>query len=134
MTLYLDSSALLKLYFTEPESEACQRIVVSDSDWISARHTSIEVRRNLASQLTGRALTEAQRQFARDWNSIMIVELDKGVCETAAEIAEMLQVRTLDSLHLGAAQKVGHGALPLLTYDFRQAQAARALGWTVLGV
>jgi predicted nucleic acid-binding protein len=45
----------------------------------------------------------------------------------------MLDVRTLDALHLGAAERVGGAALPFVTFDRRLAAAARRLGWTVLG-
>lgn len=62
-----------------------------------------------------------------------IIELDDATCRLAAEIAEILKVRTLDALHLGAARRAGDGALPFVTYDLRQAQAARSFGWTVLG-
>lgn len=62
-----------------------------------------------------------------------IVALDEATCELAAEYSEITGVRTLDALHLGAAQRVGGGALPFLTSDLRLAQAARSLGWTVLG-
>jgi predicted nucleic acid-binding protein len=43
-------------------------------------------------------------------------------------------VRTLDALHLATAQQLQVPALPFLTFDLRQAQAARSLGFTVLGV
>jgi hypothetical protein len=36
-------------------------------------------------------------------------------------------------MHLAAAERAGAGALPFLTYDVRQAQAARSLGRTVVG-
>jgi len=57
----------------------------------------------------------------------------RRVCERAGDLAETLGVRTLDAFHLGAAERAGAGALHFLTYDVRQAQAARSLGWTVLG-
>lgn len=41
-------------------------------------------------------------------------------------------VRTLDALHLGAALRLGT-AVTFLTFDVRQAQAARSLGFTVAG-
>jgi predicted nucleic acid-binding protein len=62
-----------------------------------------------------------------------VVELTHEVCEAAAELAEVTGARSLDALHLGAAKVVGGGALPFVTFDLRQAQAARALGWVVLG-
>jgi len=42
-------------------------------------------------------------------------------------------VRTLDALHLAAVQRAGGPAVAYLTFDVRQAEAARALGLTVLG-
>ena len=36
-------------------------------------------------------------------------------------------------IQTAAAERAGRGTLPFVTYDIRQAQAARSLGWTVLG-
>jgi uncharacterized protein len=134
LSQYVDASALLKLYIEEPESAACERLMNADPAWFSARHTEVEVRRNLARLLEGRALSSARRQFAADWRRTHVVELDPATCRLAAELAEVTGARTLDALHLGAAQRAGGGSLPLLTYDLRQARVARSLGWTVLGV
>ena len=62
-----------------------------------------------------------------------VVDLTAQVVDAAADIAELSGVRTLDALHLGAAQVVGGGGLTFATCDQRQATAARSLGWTVLG-
>ena len=133
MSLYLDASVFLKLYLEESDSQRAEELVVSDPDWVTGRHTLVEVRRNLARALEGRALHAAHRQFARDWESTAVVELTRDVCAYAAELAEATGARTLDALHLGAAKAAGGGALPLATFDVRQAQAARSLGWVVLG-
>jgi predicted nucleic acid-binding protein len=63
-----------------------------------------------------------------------VVELDETTCGIAADLAELTGARTLDALHLAAANRAGKGALTLLTFDIRQAQAARAVGLTVVGV
>lgn len=133
MSIYVDSSALLKLYFEEPDSDRAEELLTADTTWITARHTAVEVRRNLARELRATELAAAQRQFARDWRNTAVVELTAEVCESAAELAELTGARTLDALHLAAARVVGGGALPVVTFDFRQAQAARSLGWVVLG-
>ena len=133
MSLYVDASALLKLYFEEPDSPLAEGILSSDREWITARHTQVEVRRNLARQLTGEDLRAARAQLDRDLRATFLVELTAEVCEAAAEIAEVAGARTLDALHLGAAKVVGGGTLPFVTFDLRQAQVARSLGWTVLG-
>ena len=134
MSLYVDASAFLKLYFEEPESVVCEEILSNDPAWVTGRHTIIEVRRNMARVLGGQQLREARDQFHDDWSHCHVVELDEQTCDLAVELAEGTGVRTLDALHLAAARRVGGGALPLLTYDLRLAQTARSIGWTVLGV
>jgi predicted nucleic acid-binding protein len=134
VSLYVDSSALLKRYVDEPDSAAADALLRSDPSLITARHTSVEVRRNLARVLGGRDLAEARADFARDLRALSIIELDEQTCDAAADLAEVTGVRTLDALHLAAAQRVGGAAVPFLTFDVRQAQAARSLGLTVVGV
>jgi len=133
VSLYADSSALLKRYVAEPDSDAADALLRSDPSLLTARHTIVEVRRNLARMIAGRSLAAARAQFARDLDLISIVELDEATCERAAAVAEVTGVRTLDALHLAAVQRAGGPAVPFLTFDVRQAQAARALGLIVLG-
>ncbi|MCP9488231.1 MAG: type II toxin-antitoxin system VapC family toxin [Gaiellaceae bacterium MAG52_C11] len=133
MSLYVDSSALLKRYVDEPDSEAAEALLRSDPLLLTARHTVVEVRRNLARLLDQTDVAPARSAFIQDLRAFSIVELDDVTCETAAGISEMTGVRTLDALHLAAAQRVGGPAVPFLTFDLRQAQAARGLGLTVVG-
>lgn len=133
MTLYVDSSALLKRYVDEADSDLADELLASDDELVTARITTVEVRRNLARMLDGRALADARQTFATDLEAFSIVELDEATCELAAGIAEQTGVRSLDAVHLGAAQRVGRQAITLLTFDRRQAQAARTLGIVVIG-
>ena len=133
MTLYVDTSALLKLYVDEPESEACAQLLGSDPVLLTGRHTVVELRRNLARLTAPGDLPAIKAAAAEDLESMFLVELDAVTCETAATIAEVLGVRALDALHLAAAQRAGGAGAPFVTYDLRQAQAARSLGFTVLG-
>ncbi len=90
------------------------------------------MRHDLGRLLDPPTATAARRQFVEDLSSITILELDAGTCELAASIAEQTGVRTLDALHLGAARRLDT-AIRFLTFDVRQADAARRLGFTVLG-
>lgn len=132
MSLYVDSSALLKRYVQEADSDLAEQHLLSDRVWITARHTWVEVRRNLARLLEGSDLAAAQGYFASDFRRTHVVELDEATCDLAAQIAEVSMLRTLDALHLAALRRVGHD-IPLLSFDVRQAAAARALSITVLG-
>ena len=132
MSTYVDSSALLKRYVEEPDSAEADTLLRADPALLTARHTMVEVRRNLARLLSGRDLVAARLAFANDLRSFSIVELDEATCDSAAMIAETTGVRTLDALHLAAAQRVSAPGVGFLTFDLRQAQAARSLGLTVL--
>jgi predicted nucleic acid-binding protein len=132
VSLYVDSSALLKRYIDEPDSATASALLASDPSLLTARHTIVEVRRNLARLLDERDATAAKAVFAEDIAAFGIVELDRATCETAADIAELTGARTLDALHLAAARRIGGTAVPFVTFDVRQAQAARALGLAVL--
>jgi predicted nucleic acid-binding protein len=133
VTLYVDSSALLKRYVDEPGSDRAVELLTSDPVLVTGRHTIVEVRRTLARVLSPTDASAARATMAADLSSFAIVELDAATCELAATIAEQTAVRTLDALHLGAARRLGT-ALTFLTFDIRQAHAARALGFAVVGV
>lgn len=134
MSLYVDASALLKLYVEEEQSPAARQMLTDPRAWATGRHTFVEVRRNLPRLLGGRRLETYRRWFEHDWSELAVVELSEVVCLRAAELAEATGVRTLAALHLGAASAVGaERGLPVVTFDRRLAEAARSLGWSVLG-
>jgi uncharacterized protein len=133
VTLYADSSAILKLYLDEPDADLAEELLRGDPQWITGYHSLIEVRRNLVRALEADALPAARRQFEADWDALEAVELDAELCTDAAELAERTGARTLDALHLGAASISGaDDGVPFVTFDRRLADAARSLGWAVL--
>lgn len=132
MALYVDSSALLKRYVDEHDSEASDRLMSSDPVLVTSRLTEIEVRRNLARLLADSSLDSARRQFAADLDAFALVAVDAVCCNEAARIGEQTLCRSLDAIHLASAIRVGR-ATSLLTFDVRQARIARTLGLTVIG-
>jgi uncharacterized protein len=90
------------------------------------------VRRTLARLLAPVDAVRARTSFREDLAAFSIVELDVDTCELAATLAEQTGVRTLDALHLAAARRLGAG-VSFLTFDMRQAEAARSLGISVVG-
>lgn len=132
MSLYVDSSALIKRYVAEVDSDRAESYLLADTAWVTGRHTWVEVRRNLSRLLDGDPLASARSFFERDFRRTHVVELNEATCSLAAQIAETSRLRTLDALHLAALLRVSR-EVPLLTFDIRQAQAARSLGISVLG-
>ena len=76
VSLYVDTSALLKLYVEEAESDACEALLMAEPAWVTGRHTLVEVRRNLARLLHGDAHSDAAAVFAEDWQRFEAVEFD----------------------------------------------------------
>lgn len=132
MTLYVDSSALLKRYVDEHDSDAAIGLMAGDPVLLTSRLTEVEVRRNLARLLDGAALAAGRRQLAIDLDAFALVALDAVTCNEASRIAEQTLCRSLDALHLAAALRAGP-TTTVLTFDIRQAGVARSLGLAVVG-
>ena len=133
MSVYLDSNALVKRYVAEPGSDLVGAIMGDDPSWIAGRHAWVEVWLALGRLLPSDRIGEARDAFARDWRRMTVVELDDRVCRVAGGMGDNLMLRTLDSLHLACADRVGFRSVPLLTFDLRLASAARSAGFTVVG-
>ena len=133
MSVYVDASALLKVYVEESESVEARRLLVDPTTWTTGRHTIVEVRRNLARVLTGPSLERIRTWFEDHWVDVTVVELNELVCDRAAELAELTGIRTMDALHLAAAAQAGATeGLPIVTFDRGMRVAAHSLGWRVL--
>lgn len=133
MTLYLDTSALLKLYLDERDADTAERILESDLHWASAAHTEVEVVRNLCRTLDGAELGRIRRLFDTDWAEMYVLELDEHTCGVAADLACATGAKTLDALHLAAYARATSERMSFVTFDRTLAGHARSLGWTVLG-
>jgi predicted nucleic acid-binding protein len=133
VTTYVDASALVKRYVDEPDTHVADRWLAADPVLVTSWVSLVEVRRNLARLLSGPDLAGVRSQFVRDLDEFAMVMVDEPVCRAAADIAEVLGVRSLDAVHLACAQRLQLPGLTFLTFDLRQGQAARSLGFTVVG-
>jgi len=131
--LYVESSAMMKLYRPEVGSDETLRAITAERVPVTSRLTEIEVRRNFVRHFAGEELASVQRRLQIDLDEFALMSLDAEVCEDAALIAEETLCRSLDAIHLAAARRASPNAT-VLTFDRRQAQAARAIGMSVLGV
>jgi predicted nucleic acid-binding protein len=105
----------------------------SDPVLATSRITEIEVRRNLQRVLDGEELLDARHRFALDFDRFALLPLDGITCNEAARIAEQTLCKSLDALHVAAALRAGEHTT-FLTFDVRQAAAARHVGLPVVGV
>lgn len=133
MTLYVDSSALIKRYVAEADSDDADAILLGDTEWVTGRHAYIEVQLAIHRRLGEAELRIASVAFERDWQRTYVVGLDDVVCRRAAELGIATGSRSLDALHLAAAERAGGRSVPIATFDARLGQAARSLGFAVAG-
>jgi predicted nucleic acid-binding protein len=124
---------MLKLYLDESDSSVAQELIDADPVRVTAWVTLVDVRRNLARLLEGPTLTRLREACERDLDSMALVNLDENGWRRAADIGEVLGVRSSDALHLAAAQQLRVPDLLYCTFDLRQGQAARQLGLRVIG-
>lgn len=132
MISYVDSSILLARYLAEDRSDDASELLETAALAATSRITEVEVRRGLA--LIDRPVerTMSQSLFAQEWRSLAIVELAPALADLAATIATDTRIRSLDAVHVASALVVG--AQRFLTFDRRQADAARRLDLGVVGV
>ena len=133
MTTYVDSSALTKLYVDEPASALAVEILSVDPVLATSMLSLVEVRRALARHFTGINLVRARELFEADLDRMALIEPTESIWNYAADIAEELGVRSFDAVHLAVAKRLEVASLRFVTFDIRQAQAARLLGLNVVG-
>ena len=126
---YVDSSAIVKLMWSEAESSALAEFVLSDErsakTLITSAVSRIEVLR--ATRRRDGSLLSRAREVLETFSEFEITE---GIMETAAMVGSP-NLRTLDAIHLATAMENASGMRALITYDTRLAQAARELGLPV---
>lgn len=133
MTTYVDSSALAKLYVDEPDSALAADFLSVDPVLVTSMLSIVEVRRALARNFSGINLVKARELFEADLDRMALIEPTDSTWSYAADIAEELAVRSLDAVHLAVAKRLDISLLRFVTFDIRQAQAARLLGLHVVG-
>ena len=117
--VYLDSSALVKLVIAEAESSPLRRYLTGEPEraYVRPRAGRGPAR---GAGLGSAALARARRLLQR----LNIVQIDDELLEAAATLDPRV-LRSLDAIHLAAAQLFGDELTAIVTYDRRLAAAAR---------
>ena len=136
--VYLDSSAIVKLYVREAGSAETLQWLADAGPVACSVLGYVEVRAALAAAARSQRLKPAEHlsvleSFKTDWASYSMVATDAALLERAAELTEGFGLRGYDSLHLASAERI-RLALPatcFISFDLALNRAAKLLGFTV---
>ena len=140
MILYLDTSALVKLYAEEEGSDLVRQWVrVSDliaTSLMSYAETRSALARKSRSREISRVIfTKCRREFDRDWQRLHRLAVDEPLVRKAGELAEEHALRALDALHLATADSLQAALGDVVTFacfDSALNGAAEARGLALL--
>ncbi|MGI8576184.1 MAG: type II toxin-antitoxin system VapC family toxin [Egibacteraceae bacterium] len=135
--VYLDTSALTKLVVQEPETVALQAYLSRrESDrLVTSALARTELRRvalrfNARTETSRRQAPAVMQEVTALLGRIDLVRVGAAVLDRAGMLLPA-GLRSLDTLHLATALRVGTGLRALVAYDLRLATAARDAGMPV---
>ncbi len=131
--LFLDTSALIKRYVEEDGTTLVLLRMREDLEWVVSAVARTEAEITLCRLgFDASVNTGATSSLGKDLEHCHVVPIDPACLARAAELGCRYDIRTLDALHLAAADRLPQ-PLVMLTFDRRQADAARSMGLTVEG-
>lgn len=138
LILYLDTSALVKLYVDEEHAAFTRRVASRAAARVTHDIAYVEccaalARRRRDGSLAVAAHGRCRRQLDRDWIRFSVVSVAVELIRRAAALADTQALRAYDSIHLAAAEATvalarGRTEFKLLAFDTRLLEAARATG------
>ena len=137
MTLYLDTSVIVKLYIREDDSDdvvdAVAEATVVATSWLAYPEACAAFeRRRRDRSVSPAALKEARQAFEADWTSWIAVGIDTDLVRHAARLAEKHGLCAADAVHLASFERIVASAedddVRFMCADDRLSKAARSLG------
>ncbi|MCP3937424.1 MAG: type II toxin-antitoxin system VapC family toxin [Actinomycetia bacterium] len=132
MAVFIDSSALLRRYFSDDGNDLVESTLVDDSVWCASAVARTEVQLSLHRLALGPF--DQQRLWSRfrdDWDHLHVIPVDERSLVRATEIGSQFGLRTIDAIHIAAADRLPR-PVSYLTFEFAQIPAAFELGFEVV--
>lgn len=139
--LYLDTSALVKLYLEEDGRSAVTAAVSREAIVATQELAYIETHAAFAraereGRLTHADLDRLRGEFERDWPSYFVIKVTQPLLEQAVKLVDSFALRAYDAVHLAAAHTLSREAgeaVSFACFDRRLNRAAEVLGMSSVG-
>jgi predicted nucleic acid-binding protein len=137
VTVYFDTSALVKLFISEEGSKLAEDVWGAPGTPVASPLTYAEVRAALAAasragRISAPALRRSVAGLRHLWLRMSSVALDDELAEKAGDLAQAHGLRGPDAVHLASALSIKAPDVVLARWDRALARAARAAGCAVL--
>jgi hypothetical protein len=129
--LFLDTSALVRRYLHGPGHDLVVEAMAAAVTWCASALCRSETL--LALHRLAATPSQHERLWSRlrdDWDAFVVVPVDDRCLARAVELGAGYALRTVDALHLAAADRLPR-PLTYATFDRRQIPAAAGLGFHV---
>jgi predicted nucleic acid-binding protein len=131
MALALDTTALVARFLGGPSRDVVLAAMAADDDWCASALARAEAL-VLVDRVTEleHERTALRRAILDDWERIHVVPVDGPCLDRAAALARARPLRTVDAIHLAAAERLPP-PVTFCTFDPRQIPGALAAGFDV---
>ena len=141
MRLYLDTSAVVKLYVEENGSAAVREMLAAADVVATSSIAYVEARAAFARRWREGHFTAMQhrslvRSLDTDWDRYLALEVTEPLIREAAELAETHRLRAYDAVHLASACLLKRripGGIIFVAWDTELNAAARREGIRAVG-
>jgi predicted nucleic acid-binding protein len=125
LSWYLDSSAILKYVFAEPERPAMVKALTSQA--ISSELARLEVKRAVY-RINPKDIALANEELSR----VNFVSISNQVLTVAESFTGSVTLATLDAIHVATVISLGNQIEGIITYDKQMVTNAGLMGIKVL--
>jgi uncharacterized protein len=132
---YFDSSAILKLFISESDSQialdlwnATDRAVTSEISYLEVRAGLAGAMRRNPAKLSRTGYDDAKDQFEQLWSEFVSIGVTRELIVQAGDVADRYSLRAYDALQFATVLTVADDGVVFATTDYDLERAAEGAG------